>query len=67
MCIRDRDTPGDTAALVLEMGMNHLGEIARMTRVARPDVAVITNIGVMHIEFLGSRAGILKEMCIRDR
>lgn len=31
-----------------------------MTRVAQPDVAVITNIGVMHIEFLGSRAGILK-------
>lgn len=54
------DTPGDTEALVLEMGMNHLGEISRMTRVARPDVAVITNIGVMHIEFLGSRAGILK-------
>ncbi len=52
--------PGDCQALVLEMGMNHFGEISRMTRVAQPDVAVITNIGVMHIEFLGSRAGILK-------
>ena len=50
----------DCQALVVEMGMNHFGEISRMTAVARPDVAVISNIGVMHIEFLGSRAGILK-------
>ena len=52
--------PKDCQALVLEMGMNHFGEISRMTAVARPDIAVINNIGMMHIEFLGSRAGILK-------
>ena len=52
--------PKDCQALVLEMGMNHFGEISRMTAVAQPDIAVINNIGMMHIEFLGSRAGILK-------
>ena len=40
--------------------MNSFGEISDLTRRARPDAAVITNIGVAHIEYLGSRAGILK-------
>ena len=47
-------------AAVLEMGMNHFGEISRLTRVAQPTLAMITNIGVSHIEYLGSREGILK-------
>jgi len=47
-------------AAVFEMGMNHFGEISRMTRVCSPDIAVISNIGVAHIEYLGSRQGILK-------
>ncbi|MGN1123481.1 MAG: UDP-N-acetylmuramoyl-tripeptide--D-alanyl-D-alanine ligase, partial [Eubacterium sp.] len=47
-------------AAVIEMGMNHFGEIHRLTTAAQPTVALITNIGVSHIENLGSREGILK-------
>ena len=50
----------DTEVLVAEMGMNHFGELSRMTAAARPNLAVITNIGTSHIEFLGSREGICK-------
>ena len=52
--------PEDTEIAVLEMGMNHFGEISYLTAIGRPDVAVITNIGTMHIEYLGSREGILQ-------
>ena len=47
-------------AAVIEMGMNHFGEIHNLTCCALPDVAVITNIGTSHIENLGSREGILQ-------
>lgn len=50
--------PEDTEIAVLEMGMNHFGEIDRLTQIATPDIAVITNIGDSHIAHLGSRAGI---------
>ena len=52
--------PEDTQVAVLEMGMNHFREIAYLSSIARPDVAVIINIGTMHIEHLGSKEGILK-------
>ena len=54
------DIPEGCEVAVLEMGMNHFREIAYLTAIARPDLAVITNIGTMHIEHLGSREGILK-------
>lgn len=47
-------------AAVIEMGMSNFEEIARMTKAVKPDVAVISNIGVSHIENLGSREGILR-------
>lgn len=46
---------------VWEIGMNHPGEIGELARLARPDIGIITNIGVAHIEFLGSREAIARE------
>ena len=50
----------DHEAIVVEMGMNHFGEISLLTDIARPTLAVITNIGTSHIGNLGSRENILK-------
>ena len=47
-------------AMVVEMGMNHFGEISLLTDIAKPTLAVITNIGTSHIGNLGSRENILK-------
>ena len=52
--------PLDTEVAVLEMGMNHFREIAYLSGIAHPDVAVIINIGTSHIEYLGSQEGIRK-------
>ena len=53
----------DHEVCVLEMGMNHFGEIEYLSAIVEPDVAVITNIGDSHIENLGSRENILKAKC----
>ena len=50
----------DEEVMILEMGMNHLGEIAHLTTIAKPHVAAITNVGTAHIGELGSRENILK-------
>ena len=47
--------------LVLEMGTNHHGEIKVLTEMATPDVAVITNCGPEHLEFLGDVMGVRRE------
>lgn len=47
-------------AAVIETGMNHFGEIEYLGQMVRPDIAVISNIGDAHIEYLGSRQGILQ-------
>jgi len=52
--------PEDCEICVLEMGMNHFGEIALLSRIAEPNIGIITNIGESHIEFLESREGIAK-------
>src|SRR5438874_5147104 len=46
---------------VWEIGMNHPGEIEALSKIAAPNAAIITNIGVAHIEFMGSREAIAME------
>ena len=55
------ETTREHEVAVWELGMNHPGEIAMLAKIAAPDAAIITNIGVAHIEFLGSREAIARE------
>ncbi len=50
-----------TEILVLELGTNHFNEIAYTSAIAKPDYALITNIGASHLEFLKNEKGVLKE------
>ncbi len=50
--------PADTELLILEMGMNGKGEISALSKCARPDIGIITNVGTAHIGRLGSREAI---------
>ncbi|NTW72189.1 MAG: UDP-N-acetylmuramoyl-tripeptide--D-alanyl-D-alanine ligase [Eubacteriaceae bacterium] len=49
-----------TEAAILEMGMSGFGEISELVHIAKPDVAIITNVGTAHLEQLGSRENIFK-------
>jgi UDP-N-acetylmuramoyl-tripeptide--D-alanyl-D-alanine ligase len=46
---------------VFELGTNHPGEIAQLAGLCQPEVGVITNIGMAHVEFLGDEAGVARE------
>lgn len=50
----------DHQVAVLEMGISDFGEMHRLSRIAKPDIAVITNIGPCHLENLGDRKGVLQ-------
>jgi UDP-N-acetylmuramoyl-tripeptide--D-alanyl-D-alanine ligase len=49
---------------VVEMGMNHAGELEPLAKIARPDAAIITNVGLAHIEFLRTREAIAREKSV---
>ena len=53
-------TKDNTRVLLIEMGMNHLGEISKLSRCLCPNIGIITNIGTAHIGNLGSRENIAK-------
>jgi UDP-N-acetylmuramyl-tripeptide synthetase/UDP-N-acetylmuramoyl-tripeptide--D-alanyl-D-alanine ligase len=46
---------------IFELGTNHFGEIAELTDICKPEIAVITNIGPSHLEFLKDEAGVFRE------
>ena len=52
--------PPDTEVLVAEMGARRLGDVKLLSGIARPDVVVVTNVGVAHIEVFGSWASIVE-------
>ena len=54
------ESPADTELLILEMGMNHTGEISELSKCAMPDIGIITNVGSAHIGNFGTRENIAK-------
>ena len=57
------EMPDNTDVLVLEMGMRGLGEIELLSKYAKPDIAIITNVGLAHLGRLGSQENIAKAKC----
>ena len=55
------DAPGDTEAMVVEMGARFPGDIARLCEMVRPTIGVITSIGSAHLEHLGGLDGVRRE------
>lgn len=53
-------TPKDTEVLIAELGMNHFGEIKRLSECVNPDIAIITSVGTAHIGNFGTRENIAK-------
>lgn len=54
------EMPEDAQAAVMEMGISDFGEMSRLAAMVRPNIAVVTNIGDAHLEFLGDRQGVLR-------
>lgn len=52
--------PGEADAAVVEMGINHFGEMHRLSYMVQPDICILTNIGECHLEALKDRDGVLK-------
>lgn len=52
--------PADTEIAIIEMGANHIGEIAELCRMAEPNYGIITSIGRAHLEGFGSIEGVIK-------
>src|SRR5437879_4919206 len=55
------ETTSEHQVAVWEIGMNHPGEVAMLAKIAAPDAAIITNIGIAHLEFMGSPEAIATE------
>ncbi|MDR1950829.1 MAG: UDP-N-acetylmuramoyl-tripeptide--D-alanyl-D-alanine ligase [Bacteroidales bacterium] len=53
-------TPEDTEILIVEMGANHLGEIAELCEISKPNFGIITSLGLAHLEGFGSFENIVK-------
>jgi len=54
-------TDPQTQALVAELGMDRKGEISNLSHISRPDIAIITSVGISHAEYLGTMSDILAE------
>lgn len=63
LCKTILSMPEDTEVLIVEMGMRGLGEIELLSKYARPDIAIIANVGTAHIGRLGSQENIAKAKC----